>query len=115
MSQWNQEQWGNVPNNAAYRPYPPGPNPGESKPYGQGPYSAGYPPPMGAPPEEYQSLHPAGKDPYAGDRFRPRKRINDWFFLLLFILQVRGDLLGKSIGAKENNSCWALVQSRVSH
>lgn len=28
------------------------------------------------------------KDPYAGDRFKPKKTLNDPIFLVLFILQV---------------------------
>jgi hypothetical protein len=28
------------------------------------------------------------KDPFAGDRFKPKKKVNDPIFLILFILQV---------------------------
>lgn len=46
-----------------------------------------------APPYDYNNNNvskPGGdyKDPYSGDRFKPKKKINDPIFLILFILQV---------------------------
>lgn len=82
MATWdgNKNQWGAQPNyNASYQPvYEPGPTPQ----YGQ----PAYPQPPGPPPGEYGGDH---KSPYEGDRFRPKKRVNDIFFLIFFILQVR--------------------------
>jgi len=48
--------------------------------------SPGFTPAYGAPhegPSYYDS-----KSPYEGDRFKPKKRINDPVFLILFVLQV---------------------------
>ena len=72
MEDWNKNQWGGQ---SSYQPvYEPGP-------------PSNYPGPSGPPPA--QSDYAADiKDPYAGGRFAPKKRINDPIFLALFIAQV---------------------------
>lgn len=61
--------------------YNPTYNPGGSQPYAQQ-----YAPPAGYPPNNgYGGDH---KDPYDGGRFKPKKKINDPIFLVLFIAQV---------------------------
>ena len=54
-------------------------NPGQSQPYApsQPPYNA-----QGGYGNDY-------KAPYEGQRFKPKKRLNDPFFLIFFIAQVR--------------------------
>ena len=71
--------YGNQGYNPQYAP-PPTYNPGGSQPYAQ-PYAPPYPPPNNGYGGDY-------KDPYEGDRFKPKKRINDPIFLVLFIAQV---------------------------
>lgn len=68
------EQWGAQSKLAptAYRP-------GVSEPYAS---PNGPPPPTGYGPTKETM------DPYEGDRFRPRKRVNDPLVLLLFVAQV---------------------------
>ncbi|TFK44695.1 plasma-membrane choline transporter-domain-containing protein [Crucibulum laeve] len=71
------------------------PNPGPTPAYGQNAgYNAAYYPPQGAPPQqppyEFNGYGGDGKDPYEGDRFKPKKRINDPIFLILFVLQFLG-------------------------
>jgi hypothetical protein len=64
------------PSNPAYNPaYIQTPSPGHSQPY--------YAPPPTAPPFAEEP-----KSPYEGNRFKPKTRINDPFFLIFFILQV---------------------------
>lgn len=62
----------------SYNQYPnPGPTPQYAPQYapdGPGYNNSGYPPPE--------------KSPYEGDRFKPKKKINDPVFLVLFVLQV---------------------------
>jgi hypothetical protein len=53
-------------------------NPGPSEPYAP----QYYPPPNQSYPQETKS-------PYEGDRFKPKNKVNDPIFLVLFILQVR--------------------------
>ncbi|KAF7985040.1 hypothetical protein HWV62_8873 [Athelia sp. TMB] len=73
-----QDQWGGQPpqgySNGA------GPNPG---------YAPNYAPPPQAP---YQQNPYNGeqKSPYDGDRFKPKKRLNDPIFLVFFVLQFLG-------------------------
>lgn len=85
MASWdgNKNQWGAQPNyDANYQSvYQPGPTPQ----YGQ----PAYPQPSGPPPAEYDGDY---KSPYEGDRFKPKKKVNDIFFLIFFILQVRAPL-----------------------
>ncbi|KAK7472552.1 pH nine-sensitive protein 1 [Stygiomarasmius scandens] len=64
--------YNHVQSGGAYPPYP-GPTPAYGQPY--------------QPPTEYSA---DVKDPYQGDRFKPKKRINDPIFLALFILQFLG-------------------------
>jgi hypothetical protein len=85
MSQWNQnvqqqqQQWGAYPQ-GGYQTMPAGaPNPGYSQPYA--------PPPP--PQQQYNMGYNPEKDPYAGGRFKPKKKVNDVFFLLFFLAQVR--------------------------
>jgi hypothetical protein len=78
MSQWNQNQYNQYPQQyppqSSYTPgyQPPGPYPGPSPNYGQ---------------PQYASVNDS-KNPYEGDRFKPKKKLNDPIFLILFILQV---------------------------
>ncbi len=76
------------PGNAPYYPVDgpaPGPTPNYAPnyppqgAYGQPAYGQG----------EYGGGYSDQKDPYAGERFKPKKRINDPIFLILFIAQVR--------------------------
>ena len=72
--------------NQDYNPQYPQYNPGGSQPYA---------PPSGAPPSGYGGPPPPNngyggeKDPYEGDRFKPKKSFKDPIFLVLFIAQVR--------------------------
>ncbi|KAJ8076423.1 pH nine-sensitive protein 1 [Marasmius tenuissimus] len=77
MSGWNQ-LGGNSPQQG-YAPYP-GPTPSYGQPYA--------PPPQ----NNYGGGGYGGdvKDPYANDRFKPKSKINDPIFLVLFILQFLG-------------------------
>lgn len=81
MSQWNKDQWGAQPQ-APPQGYIPnaGPNPGYSSEYA--PYSSAPQAPLIGP---YNDV----KSPYEGDRFKPKKKLNDPVFFVLFILQVR--------------------------
>ena len=56
--------------------------------YTPGPPS-NYPAPSGPPPVAQSDYGSDTKDPYAGGRFTPKKKINDPVFLILFIAQVR--------------------------
>lgn len=80
MAQWQnkQQQWGAYPPTDGYQPVS-APNPGYSAPYA----------PPNAPPPAQQAYYGDEKDPYAGGRFRPEKKINDLFFLVFFVAQVR--------------------------
>ncbi|KAH9935626.1 plasma-membrane choline transporter-domain-containing protein [Fomitopsis serialis] len=77
MSNWNKG-----------RPYAPGPTPN---------YAPQYAPPAGPPPNGYGDQ----KSPYEGDRFRPRKRINDPLFLIFFLLQFAGFIVLSGIALNE--------------
>ncbi|KAG6852417.1 hypothetical protein C0991_012199 [Blastosporella zonata] len=59
------------------------PYPGPTPNYGGG--YAGYAPEQPAPPPTYDQ-----KSPYEGDRFKPKRTINDPIFLVLFVLQLLG-------------------------
>jgi len=55
-------------------------------------YTPNYYPPPG-PPQPYQEqagYNADQKSPYEGDRFKPKKRINDPIFLIFFLLQLAG-------------------------
>ncbi|KII92408.1 hypothetical protein PLICRDRAFT_102406 [Plicaturopsis crispa FD-325 SS-3] len=81
MSQWNKDQWGAQPQpQAQYAQNNGGPSPGYAPAYAQ---PAPYGDQTGA--GEYEA-----KSPYEGDRFKPKKRVNDVAFLVLFILQFLG-------------------------
>ncbi|KAJ7594027.1 plasma-membrane choline transporter-domain-containing protein [Mycena floridula] len=89
MSQWqhNQQnpQWGGAPQQQFYPPAGP-PYPGPTPAYG----GSNYMPPQ----EQQQPLYNTGNDykndPFEGDRFKPKKKINDPVFLVLFVLQFLG-------------------------
>jgi hypothetical protein len=67
--------------------YSPSYNPGGYTPsYNPGP-TPYYAPPSVLPPDQVYVAQE--KSPYEGDRFKPKKRINDPFFTIFFILQVR--------------------------
>lgn len=72
------EQWG-----AQSKLAPTAYQPGVSEPYVS---PSGPPPPSGYGPTK------ENMDPYEGDRFKPRKRVNDPLVLLLFIAQVNGEV-----------------------
>ncbi|KAL0955969.1 hypothetical protein HGRIS_002152 [Hohenbuehelia grisea] len=77
MADWNKPQWGAQPQ----QPYMPvGPSPGYTPQY-----NTTY-----APPPPQQPAYNDAKSPYDGDRFKPKKRINDPIFLIFFILQLLG-------------------------
>lgn len=94
MADFNKDQWGNNPqNNSGYQPvYHPGPSPVYAE---SAPSQSGY----------------GGdqKSPYEGDRFKPKTRINDPFFLIFFILQVSPMsfcMRGLVLGSKERWWGW---------
>lgn len=72
----NDQQWGSQPQAAPQ--YQPPYHPGQSQPYAQ-PYQSGA--------QQYGS---DPKSPYEGDRFKPKTRINDPIFLILFLAQFIG-------------------------
>lgn len=78
MSGWGQPR-------GAYQPvYAPGPTPNYAETYAppsQGSYAYD---------QGYRGGYADQKSPYEGDRFRPKKRINDPVFLILFIAQLAG-------------------------
>jgi hypothetical protein len=82
MTHWNKDQWGAQQG----QEYPPlhakggsgMPNPGYSQPYAQSVSQPQYNP----------QVSEAQKSPFEDGRFQPKKRINDIFFLIFFILQV---------------------------
>ncbi|CAL1707153.1 unnamed protein product [Somion occarium] len=86
MAQWNaSNQWGAQPGHTYSPVYQPGPTPQ----YGQPGYP--FPPTSVPPPAEYGGGYGADhKSPFEGDRFKPKKRVNDIFFLIFFILQFAG-------------------------
>jgi len=74
MADSDKNQWGGQQSNAGYQPvYQPGPTPH-------------YAPPA-EPPTGNHGYRADQKSPYEGDRFKPKKRINDPFFLIFFVLQ----------------------------
>ncbi|KAI0769458.1 DUF580-domain-containing protein [Trametes elegans] len=81
MSHWNQTQSPPHP----YAPVYGAPQPGPAPVYAEAPYA---PPPQPA----YGQGGYGGdaKSPYEGERFKPKKRINDPIFLVLFIAQLVG-------------------------
>lgn len=70
MSEWNKDQWGAQPPPAGHAPV-----------FNTG--SAPYAPPANYPPQNYDA-----KSPFEGERFKPKKKINDPIILIFFILQV---------------------------
>ncbi|KAG0693390.1 plasma-membrane choline transporter-domain-containing protein [Suillus ampliporus] len=82
MSGWNKDQWG-VQQGQGYSPFYTnggGPTPGHSQPYAQ---------PAAQPQYEPQAFGNQ-KSPFEDGRFKAKKRVNDIFFLILFILQFVG-------------------------
>jgi hypothetical protein len=77
MSGLNRDQWGPQPK--ADNGFSPGPMPGNTP---------NYIPPPGPPWQGDAGYGVAEKSPYEGDRFKHRRRINDPFFLIFFVLQV---------------------------
>lgn len=67
-----------------YQPVYGAPDPGPAPYYAQTSY---------APPPPQPGYGGDSKSPYAGERFKPKKRINDPIFLILFIAQVSRDPL----------------------
>ncbi|ESK97172.1 integral to plasma membrane protein [Moniliophthora roreri MCA 2997] len=84
MSGWNRlNQWGSQPPQGHDPNYQNAPYPGPTPAYGQS-----YAPP---PAQNYGGYSGGDvKDPYANDRFKPKKSVNDPIFLVLFILQFLG-------------------------
>ncbi|KIJ18726.1 hypothetical protein PAXINDRAFT_167282 [Paxillus involutus ATCC 200175] len=78
MAHWSRDQWG-AQQGHEHQPFVGGPTPGYSQPYAQLQVSQ---PPDG--------FHGNTKSPFDDGRFQPRKRVNDIFFLLFFILQLLG-------------------------
>lgn len=68
------DQWG-----AQSKLAPTAYQPGVSEPYAA---------PSGPPPRNSYGPDKGAMDPYEGDRFKPKKRVNDPFVLLLFVAQV---------------------------
>jgi len=82
MSEWNKSQWGSQPPTSyapSYTPVEAGPVPGFSNPYVLPPAEQTYP-------ENVTD----NKSPYEGDRFKPKKKVNDPAFVVLFVLQLAG-------------------------
>lgn len=80
------EQWG-----AHSKLAPTAYQPGVSEPYV---------PPSGPPPHSGYGPPKGTMDPYEGDRFKPRKRVNDPLVLLLFIAQVNDEVHYSNGGQK---------------
>lgn len=79
----SKDQWGTQPQSGNYQPvYEPGP-PSQYNQYGQYGGRSSYE--GGGSGGDYNGDQ---KSPYENDRFQPKKRINDPFFLVFFILQV---------------------------
>jgi len=79
-----------------YHPkYQPGPTPNYANPYASTigpPQSTNY---------DNGNGYNDQKTPYEGDRFRPRRRINDPFFLIFFVLQLAGFIVVSGIAINE--------------
>lgn len=74
-----------------YQPvYQPGPTPN---------YAGPYAPPSAPPPNE--NGHYDQKSPYEGERFKPRKRLNDPFFFVFFLLQLAGFIVVSGIAVNQ--------------
>ncbi|EGO00195.1 hypothetical protein SERLA73DRAFT_89090 [Serpula lacrymans var. lacrymans S7.3] len=79
MTEWNKDQWGS---GQGYQPVSGVQErfaPGVSQPYAPPPNHPPYPP-----------TYPDTKSPYEDDRFKPKKKVNDVAFLILFVLQLLG-------------------------
>lgn len=73
----NKSQWGTGGGNGYQPVYHPGPTPQYAPP------SEPYPP-------SQDTAYGDQKSPYEGDRFKPKKRMNDIFFTIFFVLQFAG-------------------------
>ncbi|KAL4254261.1 Protein PNS1 [Abortiporus biennis] len=87
------DQWGNQPQyNNNYQPaYAPGPTPQYAPP-------SGHPPPNQT---NFNGEYAPEKSPYEGDRFKPKKRINDPLFLIFFIAQFAGFVVVSALAISE--------------
>ncbi|KAG1731518.1 plasma-membrane choline transporter-domain-containing protein [Suillus paluster] len=93
MADWNKDQWG-VQQGQGYPPfYVNGgePKPGHSQPYAQ---------PITQPQYDLQAFGNQ-KSPFEDGRFQPKKRVNDIFFLIFFILQFVGLVVISGIALPE--------------
>ncbi|TRM69781.1 plasma-membrane choline transporter-domain-containing protein [Schizophyllum amplum] len=70
-------------------PYP-GPTPQYGQQYGQQPFYPQQPNGYGQQPAYGQPAYGDYKSPYEGERFKPKKTVNDIFFLIFFIAQLLG-------------------------
>ncbi|KAH7888708.1 plasma-membrane choline transporter-domain-containing protein [Phlebopus sp. FC_14] len=79
MANWNKDQW--VQQGHEYQPFinDGRPAPGYSQPYAQPIIQPSYPP---------DQAYGDSKSPFEDGRFQPKKRVNDVFFLIFFILQL---------------------------
>ncbi|PCH43440.1 DUF580-domain-containing protein [Wolfiporia cocos MD-104 SS10] len=76
---------------SGYQPmYAPGPTPYYAEPYD---------PPADPPPSGGYGYD--AKSPYEGERFRPKKRVNDPLFLIFFVLQFAGFVVLSAISVNE--------------
>lgn len=106
----SKDQWGVQPQQGVS--YGAGPNPGYSPNYAPSP----------SVPYQTNGYEADQKSPYEGDRFKPKKRINDPIFLVFFVLQVchivpsvLEDQVSTVFIYVHNNSCWDLRASLVSY
>ncbi|KAJ3748726.1 DUF580-domain-containing protein [Lentinula detonsa] len=87
MSQWNKEQWGAAPPpSQGYPQYPQYPQ--NAPPY-PGP-TPNYAEPSYSQPQANIGGGGENKQSYEGERFKPKAKINDPFFLVFFVLQFLG-------------------------
>lgn len=91
MANWDQNkpQWGGSGGNGYQPVYHPGPTPQYAPP--SEPY----------PPAQDNGGYGDQKSPYEGDRFKPKKKINDIFFAIFFILQFAGFVVLSAIAISE--------------
>lgn len=98
-------------------PYP-GPTPQYGQAYGQPNYAPpngygqpayGQQPACGQQQPAYgQPAYGDFKSPYEGERFKPKKTVNDIFFLIFFIAQVRVMCAILDASLWDASSCWVL-------
>jgi hypothetical protein len=81
--------WGADPNRSQWGAYPP--QQAGYYPVNDNAPAPGYAPQYAPPPPPPQAAGGYGneKDPYANGRFKPKKKVNDIFFLIFFVAQVR--------------------------